>query len=118
MKNPNAIIDYRNTYGTHETGGLVNGQEYHAQFSRDETVPWTEKGLKVTRLRLLSDPGFPAWDVSYCHGELEDGTKVHVELPFSQLPKKRITSAIIAHAKRDGVYAKGLGILDAISKLC
>ena len=35
-------------------------------------VYWTEPGLRVVRLRLLSDPGYPEWDVSYCHGYVGD----------------------------------------------
>ncbi len=81
------------------------------------SVCWTEPGLRVTRLRLLSDPGFPLWDVSYCHGELA-GERVNVMLPFDQLPKNRVRGTIIDHAKKVGVYAKRLGILDAISTLC
>ena len=82
----------------------------------EETVEWTDPRLKkITRLRLLSDGGYPAWDVSYCHGELQDGTPVWVELPFSQLPKGQVRGAIVQHAKRDRVYAKGLGVFEAIS---
>lgn len=115
-------VDYRNTYGTHETNGLVNGAAYHQANAENEHpdfphgADWTEPGLRVTRLRLLSDPGIPFWDVSYCDGML-DGKFVRVILPFSQLPKRDTMKAIIAYAKRDGVFAKGIGILDCISKL-
>ena len=108
-----------NLYGTKETQGLENARGYHAERHAQENialVDWTTKGLRITRLRLLSDPGFPAWDVSYCHGIL-DGEHVDVQLPFSQLPKRKMVSAIVAHAKRDGVFAKGIGVLDAISTL-
>lgn len=101
----------------HETNPLPAG--YHSE-TATETVDWTDKRLaKIERLRLLSDPGFPVWDVSYCFGRLHDGTKVRVDLPFSQLPKGRgrIQAAIIAAARRDRVFAKGLGIFDAISTL-
>ena len=82
------------------------------------TVDWTDKRLaKITRLRLLSDPGYPAWDVSYCYGQLRDGSNVHVDLPFRQLPKRGVVAAILKYAKRDKVYAKGLGIFDNISRL-
>lgn len=40
-----------------EVNGLVNGQAYHAQVGGVEEVYWTEPGLKITRFRLLSDPG-------------------------------------------------------------
>lgn len=108
---------YRNVYGTHETNGLVNGQEYHAV--KRGGAYWNTPGLRITRLRLVSDPGYPVWDVSYCHGTLADGTLVDVGLPFSQIPKgKRYAPFILAWAKREGVYAKGIGIFDNASKLC
>lgn len=103
-------------YGFTESNGLENPQAYHEGRKDAQTVDWTEKGLRVTRFRVLTDPGFPMYDVSYCHGIL-DGNHVDVELPFSQLEKRRWKSEILSHAKRDGVYAKGLGIFDAISAL-
>lgn len=106
----------RNMYGTQEINGLVDGIGYHAARADAADVEWTEPGLKITRLRLLSDPGFPVWDVSYCHGVL-DGEPVNVLLPFSQLPKRNLRSAIIEYAKRDRLFAKGIGILDNISTL-
>lgn len=104
-----------------ERNGLVDGRAYHAERHAQgtiRTVDWTTKGLRITRLRLLSDPGFPAWDVSYCHGIL-NGEHVDVQLPFDQLRKygTTISKQLVAYAKKDGVYAKGLGILDAISTL-
>jgi hypothetical protein len=96
--------------------GLVNGPSYHADYVKVRTVYWTEPRLKVTRLRLVSDPGYPFWDVSYCHGEI-DGKPVRVELPFSDLPKKGMMGIIVRHAKRDGIHAKNMGLLDAISTL-
>lgn len=108
----------RNIYGTKEQNGLVDAQGYHK--SREDNhgglVDWTTKGLKVTRLRLVSDPGYPVWDVSYCHGEL-NGQPVDVQLPFDQIPKRKVNAFIIEAAKKDGVFAKGLGILDNISTL-
>ena len=107
-------------YGTKETGGLSDARGYHAERHRQasiDLVDWSTPGLRITRLRLLSDPGFPVYDVSYCHGVL-DGQHVEVELPFSQIPKRGLSKFIVAHAKRDGVFARGVGILDAISTLC
>lgn len=100
-----------------ETGGLTDAKAYHA-VDRSINVYWTDSRLaRITRLRLLSDPGFPAWDVSYCHGELKDGTPCTVTLPFDQLRKRHVNADIIAWAKKEGVYAKGLGVFDAISTL-
>lgn len=102
-------------YGVSETNGVDS--TYHNNLDFKGKVSWTARNLKVTRLRLLSDPGFPYWDVSYCHGKIA-GKDVRVELPFHQLPKNGYKKAIVAYAKKDGVYAKGIGILDAISTLC
>ena len=83
-----------------------------------ETVDWTDKRLaKIVRLRLLSDPGLPWWDTSYCHGQLKDGSYVNVAFPWFQLPKGKVNKTIVWWAKKEGGYAKGLGIFDVISKL-
>jgi hypothetical protein len=116
MSKPVQFVFYREMYGARESNGLINGTDYHKEYSGARTVQWTQPGLRITRLRLLSDPGYPAWDVSYCHGEIGD-EKVRVELPFSQLPKKRMLATIVSHAKRDGVNAKRIGVFDAISTL-
>lgn len=114
MRNPD--------YGYSETNPLpASGHP-----ERHGRVYWDDPRLKrITRLRLLSDPGFPLWDVSYCYGVLHDGTMVDVDLPFSQLAKTpgrwgtgAMQRDIIRHAKRDKVFAKGLGVFEAISTLC
>jgi hypothetical protein len=107
--NANATVDYRNTYGSIETNGLVDGPAYH-EIDR-ETVDWTERGLKITRLRLLTDPCCPFYDVSYCHGTL-NGKPVTVSLPFHQVPKVNPIPFLIDEAKKENVFAKGLGLLD------
>lgn len=101
-----------------EVNGLVDGIAYHkarhAQEGGTQTVDWTEPGLEITRLRLLSDPGLPVWDVSYCHGILE-GKHVDVQLPFSQLSKRSYKKALYQEAQKTGVFIKGL--FSAISTL-
>lgn len=107
----------RSIYGTQEINGLANPKDYH-KADRTLRVSWNDNRLaKITRLRLLSDPGFPVWDVSYCHGVLKDGTEVTVELPFDQLPKRGMNAEIIKYAKEDNVFAKGIGVFNAISTL-
>ena len=101
-----------------ETNQLnVNGSEYHHRERR--IVDWTDPQLqKVTRLRLLSDPGFPFWDVSYCYGVLRDGTEVEVRTSIYNLHKRKsISSQIVAFAIKAGVNAKKLGLLNSISTL-
>ena len=102
-----------------EVNGLVNGIAYHdARHNQEDgldTVDWTEPGLVITRLRLLSDPGFPVWDVSYCHGMLK-GRHADVRLPFSQLPKYGMKAALFKEAKATGKFINGL--FSSISTLC
>jgi len=74
---------------------------------------------KITRLRLVTDVGFPWFDVSYCYGELKDGTPVRVQLPYHQFSRKFLKRDLVQMCKERGLYAKGLGLLDdsVISKL-
>lgn len=98
------------------SGAEQFGYERLGEHSRGDTVDWSDGRLaKVVRLKVVTDPGFPYVDVSYCYGELKDGTKVRVRLPFHQLPKRGMRRAIVEYAKTDGVHAKGLGILDEIA---
>lgn len=84
-----------------------------------ETVGLHEARLaRITRLRLVTDPGFPYWDVSYCWGELDDGTPVRVQLPFGQVRRgPGFTRRLVAEFAREGRNAKRMGALDALSLL-
>lgn len=105
-----------NDTAAYVTGAEMFGYDRLDLYRSAETVDWADRRLaKVVRLKVLTDPGFPYIDVSYCYGELKDGTPVRVDLPFFQLPKRGARKALIEHAKRDGVFAKGLGLLDAIA---
>jgi len=105
-------------YG-HSYFGEQIGPEYHRAYHDVETIEWNDGRLaKFTRVRMLTDPGFPYWDFSYCYGELKDGTKVEVTLPFHQLGRRKWKSEAIEYAKRDGIYLKGLGFFNAIAGLC
>ncbi len=111
----------RNIYGTVEIGGLTDPEQYQKLFAANYagTVGWDDPSLsRIIRLRLLGDLDYPGWDVSYCHGVLqgEELKTVDVELHFVQLPQNWKT-AIVEHAKRSGVYAKGLGVFQAVSTL-
>ena len=104
-------------YGVNEVGGCRESNpqsEFDKNFKPTRIADWTEEGLYITRLRLLSDPGFPHWDVSYCHGIIGE-EQVRVQLPFDQLPKKGMKAALYHHAKQSGKFIKGL--FDNISTL-
>ncbi len=108
------------TNGRIEYGGEINSiHEFPAHLKADgdtQFVDWTAPDLeRITRLRLISDPGFPVWDVSYCLGILKNGVVVHVQLPFDQLRKKNVKKDILTYAVEDKVYAKGLGLFSPIT---
>ena len=66
----------------------------------------------ITRLRLLGDMGDPYMDISYCYGVLKDGTPVRVQVTCGSLRRKTIKADLIAWAREEHAYAKGLGLLD------
>ena len=87
--------------------------------SANKSVYWDTPNLKIIRFRLLSDPGHPDWDISYCYGKVNNEV-VRVYLPFDSLPKKGWKTKIVHYAIKDNVFAKRLGILDdnVVSMLC
>ncbi len=110
----------RDTYGARETSPLdaATRDFIERAHASGRIVEWNDPQLKrIVRLRLLSDPGFPVWDVSYCVGEMRDGTPVRVDLPFNQVPRRGMMSFLVQAAARDGVHAKRLGVFDALSTL-
>lgn len=101
----------------HEVNGLEDPTAYH-QVERKMTVDFADKRLaRITRLRLIGERGYPRWDVSYCHGDLEDGTPVRVQLPEYSFPKKGLKGALIKMCREHKVYGMKLGIYEAISTL-
>lgn len=111
----------RGRYGVLESNGWSGEQVQEWLDEMDgETVELGDPRLtKIARLRLLSDPGFPFYDVSYCYGILKDGKKVRVNLPRYQFSKRRLKGELLEMCKEAGVYAKGLGLFDpeTISRL-
>ena len=87
----------------------------------EATVHITDPDLReIIRIRLVTDRGFPMWDMSYAIGRLADGTQVRViGLPY-QLPKKGTVSTLIRWCKEDGVnlpsLVRGGYVNDVISK--
>jgi len=79
-----------------------------------DRVFWTDKRLaRITLLDLMLIDD--AYQVVQCTGLLQDGTETLVALPFSKLPRYGLRHRIVKYAKEDNVYAKGLGIFDAIT---
>jgi hypothetical protein len=118
--NPFEVESFRSKYGADETNGLVNGQAYHAQVDYSRALSLREVsdlGGKITRVRLLTEtvPGVGKLaDVSYIHATLPDGTTVNVQNGLDNLiPLRTIRGAMIIWAKQEGVFAKGIGLLDS-----
>lgn len=108
-------IDRARSYGVRMEESLDSAgiKELSDSVDHSETVYWNDPELKrVLRLRLIGcSREYPFWDVSYCYGELKNGTRVRVNLPVHQISQKW-KAHLIEMAKQDGVFAKGLGILD------
>lgn len=110
----------RGRYGVLESNHWDGDQVQDWLDTIEDTVWLGDPRLaRIARLRLLSDPGFPFWDVSYCYGILKDGTRVRVTLPVGQFSKRNLKGDLIAMCKQVGVYGKGLGLFDpeTISRL-
>lgn len=74
--------------------------------------------VRIDRIRLISEPGTPFWDLSYAWGTLRDGRHVQVALDgMRQVRKGRgmIQAAIIREAREAGRFARALGMFDAVS---
>lgn len=117
----NDAVERAIAYGVQVEGGQVTAA-YHKQFDGVETLDWTSPRLKgITRMRLLSDPGLPFWDVAYVDGETTDGQLCKVQVPFSQLPYsangKAMWRVMYEHGNRDKVHVNRLFKGCDISKL-
>jgi len=107
------------TFYPNETNPLNASEKLTWDEVHSEHIYWDDPRLaKVTRLRLVTDGRMdPTWGLSYCWGELKDGTRCVVSVPFMVLPKTDMMGALIKLANKDGVNLKKLGVFDAISKL-
>ena len=109
------MLELKN-YGAVEINPLPEG--HHDLFDDAPEMDWTDKDLgRIVRLRLLSDVGFPVWDVSYCHGVTRHGDPVVVTLPFSQIPKRGFWRFLVSWGIKEKVFVKGILSELAISKL-
>lgn len=93
----------------------LNGYEYHAR--KRQNVGMRHPDLvRITRLRLISDPGYPWWDLSYCYGELRDGTEVRVQLDRYEFSKRFLKRELVQMCKDAGVFLRDITCESVISK--
>jgi hypothetical protein len=108
-------IDRARSYGVRMDEALTSEEisALHSSVDHGTRVYWNDARLaRVVRLRLIGcSRDYPRWDVSYCYGELRDGTRVRVDLPTDRIARNW-RAHLIALGKAEGVFAKGLGLLD------
>ncbi|AZV01736.1 hypothetical protein HOV00_gp29 [Microbacterium phage Schubert] len=104
-------------YGVRETNGLENGHEYHSTVDY-ESITLAElkaRGGHISRVRILTGvwPGLGRMaDISYIHGTVQ-GRPVAIRVDVENgIPLRNLKGEFIEWAKREGVYAKGIGLLD------
>lgn len=106
-------MDLAVRYGVQETNPLWASEATHENVDYDEYCTLGDPRLaRVVRLRLLTEPGYPYYDISYCYGQLKDGRYVRLSNAPMSLPRRNTKGALIQWAKEEGAFAKGLGLLD------
>jgi hypothetical protein len=108
------------SYGVRETNPL--GDEGHNwENFEDDAITLAElqaRGGRISRLRFLTESGYPYMDVSYVQGVLPNGRNVSINIQgdCSRIRKGRgsepYMSDLIAWAQDEGVFGKGIGMLD------
>lgn len=108
-----AVVDRMQAYGVQATGEVVT-EEYHRGVSYNDEMTLAEvakAGGKITRLRVLREGRY--CDISYCHATLPGGKIVPVRVTGGVGESfYGLKGSLIEWAKEEGVYAKGLGLLD------
>lgn len=100
-------------YGVQETNPLWMSEATHENVDYDEHVTLGDPRLeRIVRLRLLTEPGYPYFDVSYVYGQLRDGRYVRIADAPMHLRRKALKADLIAWAREERVNAKALGLLD------
>lgn len=72
---------------------------------------------EVVRIRLLSDPGFPVWDISYIWGRAKNGELVRLSGYNFQLPKKQPIKALIREWPKLPSLVRTGYVNDVVSRL-
>lgn len=101
-------------YGVEEQNNIADAAYNHTAVDYSEQVRLGDERLvRIDRIRLLTEPGYPMFDLSYCYGTLTDGRHVRVDLGAHQFPRKGLKPALVECARKAKVHAHGLHMLDA-----
>lgn len=105
-------------YAANETNGLIDGAVYHREVDYSDFYTLADvkaAGGKITRVRLLTQrwPEGRRADISYIHATLANGKTVPVNVQCENgVFLHKLKGEFIAWAQREGVFAKGIGLLD------
>lgn len=114
----NDRADARAYYGVRESNPIETASYTHESVDySDRDVELSDPRLvRIDRIRLLTEPGYPYYDVSYVYGTMDDGRHVRVDLGTHRIPRARpgrsLNGSLIELAREAGRFAKGLGMLD------
>lgn len=104
----------------YETNNIADSPVQHSEVDHSVTLTLGDPDLaRITRLRLVTDAGYPVWDISYCYGQTKAGALVRVDLGVYSLSRRNLKGDLIRAARAAGVNAKAMHLLDdaVISKL-
>lgn len=107
-------------YGVREDNNIADAAYDSSALAPGVTVDLSDPDLvRIDRIRLLTERGFPAFDLSYCYGTLRDGRHVRVDLGRYQFARARggqgksLKAQLVDCARAAGRHAHGLHMLDA-----
>lgn len=106
-----ASADRAASYGAQETNPLWMSEATHEDITEWNVALGDPRVKRVVRLRLLTEPGYPYYDISYCYAQLKTGEYVRLQSPM-HLRRSKIKGDLIAWAREEKVNAKALGLLD------
>lgn len=108
MKTTEQIIHENALYGVQESNPLTSG-DYH-EIERDivyfDELKKSDK-IVLNRLRLVTDAGFPRYDVSYIYVTVNGKKSELCDFP-SQLPKRGYKKYLVDVCKEQGIFIKDL----------
>lgn len=90
---------------------------------QDFTVALNDPRIaQVERIRLIGDSQCGWYDFNYAVVRLLDGTRCHLDVDVEFRPKRyakgrSLATQCVEWAKAKGVYAKRIGLIDALSVL-
>jgi len=101
----NAIID--STYHDEDCG----------EINYDELVEQGKNKVKIIseRMRLVTDSGYPFWDLSYWHVRIDGDRYRVIDSPFERMARKTYKQDMYKEIKKSGIYIQNL--FDSISTL-